>query len=157
MSGNEPEIRRYEGDRDALRPLFGEADDSEQEIDVYLPLGEVLVATDDDRLVGHLQLIDLPGNDLELKSMAVVEEWRGTGVGRALVTEAVRHGRKRERSRMLVATATADIGNLRFYQRLGFRMLRIERNAFGPSTGYPDGIVIDGIPLLDRVWLDRDL
>jgi hypothetical protein len=26
-----------------------------------------------------------------------------------------------------------------------------------PDTGYPDSIVIDGIPLLDRVWLDRSL
>ena len=58
---------------------------------------------------------------------------------------------------MLVATGAADVGNLRFYQRLGFRMLRIERDAFTPATGYPDGIEVDGIPLRDRVWLSRSL
>jgi hypothetical protein len=51
----------------------------------------------------------------------------------------------------------ADVGILRFYQRLGFRLLSIERDAFTPATGYPDAIVIDGIPLRDRVWLSQDL
>ena len=57
--------------------------------------------------------------------------------------------------RVLVATAAADIGNLRFYQRQGFRMRAIERDAFTPATGYPSGLLIDGIELRDRVWLDR--
>ena len=58
---------------------------------------------------------------------------------------------------MVVATAAADIGNLRFYQRQGFRMRSVEPDAFTADTGYPDGIVIDGIPLRDRVWLARAL
>ena len=58
---------------------------------------------------------------------------------------------------LVVATAAADTGNLRFYQRCGFRFTSIERDAFTRATGYPDPIVIDGIPLLDRVWLSRDL
>ncbi len=31
----------------------------------------------------------------------------------------------------------------------------MERDAFGPATGYPPGIAVDGIELRDRVWLDR--
>jgi hypothetical protein len=58
---------------------------------------------------------------------------------------------------LVVATAAADIGNLRFYQRLGFRMRSIERDAFTPATGYPPGLEIDGIELRDRVWLDLPL
>jgi hypothetical protein len=41
---------------------------------------------------------------------------------------------------MVVATAAADIGNLRFYQRCGFRFVSVERDAFVPATGYPDPI-----------------
>lgn len=62
-----------------------------------------------------------------------------------------------ERGRVLVAVDGEDVGNLRFYQRLGFRMLRVERDAFTGAHGYPDGIVVDGIPLRDRVWLSLDL
>ena len=58
---------------------------------------------------------------------------------------------------MVVATAAADIGNLRFYQRCGFRFEAVERDAFIPATGYPDPLEIEGIPLRDRVWLSREL
>jgi len=149
-------IRQYDGDRELLRPMFREADDSEQHIDAYLDLGEVLVAEDDGDLVGHLQLIT-DHDEIELKSLAVVESRRRTGVGRALVQAALEHCRGEAAHRLVVSTAAADIGNLRFYQRLGFRMVRIERDVFGAEAGYPDGIVINGIPLRDRVWLDLDL
>jgi hypothetical protein len=58
---------------------------------------------------------------------------------------------------MIVATAAADIENLCFYQRLGFRMRSIERDAFTPERGYPAGTLVDGIELRDRVWLDQGL
>ena len=45
--------------------------------------------------------------------------------------------------------------DLRFYQRQGFRMPSVERDAFTPATGCPPGLLIDGIELRDRVWLDR--
>lgn len=60
-------------------------------------------------------------------------------------------------SMLLVATAAASTGNLRFYQRLGFRLRSIERDAFTTATGYPAGIRWDGIELRDRVWLDYPL
>jgi hypothetical protein len=40
---------------------------------------------------------------------------------------------------------------------LGFRLLRIECGTFSSKAGYADGIVLDGIPLRDRVWLDLHL
>jgi hypothetical protein len=55
---------------------------------------------------------------------------------------------------VVLATAAADTGVLRFYQRLGFRLLRIERDAFTPAAGYPTELLVDGIRLRDRAWLD---
>ena len=60
-------------------------------------------------------------------------------------------------SRMLVATAAADVGDLRFYKRCGVRFVSLERDAFTPDTGYPEQIMIGGIPLRDRVWLGQSL
>jgi hypothetical protein len=57
----------------------------------------------------------------------------------------------------MVATATADVGNLRFYQRCGFRLRSVERDAFTTERGYPAGLESDGIPVRDRVWLDADI
>jgi GNAT superfamily N-acetyltransferase len=152
------QIEWYDGPRADVRWLFELAEDSRVQLDSYVDLGRVLVARDGDDLVGHLQLVptDNPG-EIELKNMAVAAERRGTGVGRALIDAALAHCRSEDWTVMLVATGAADVGNLRFYQRLGFRMLSVERDAFTPTTGYPDPIVIDGIELRDRVWLSQQL
>jgi predicted N-acetyltransferase YhbS len=118
----------------------------------------VLVAEDNGEVVGHVQLVTTAdASTLELKSMAVADGRRGTGIGRALVESAIEAGQARGATRLVVATATADIDNLRFYQRRGFRMLSIERDAFDAASGYPETIHIDGIPLRDRIWLDQEL
>lgn len=151
-------IRLYDGPRAELRHLFELAEDSAAELDAYLALGRVFVAISEGEVLGHLQLVDAarPGSS-EIKNMAVLEAQRGRGIGRALVSEAVSRARASSWSTLLVATAAADIGNLRFYQRLGFRMLRVERDAFTPASGYPAGTLVDGIELRDRVWLDMTL
>lgn len=156
--GETVEVSRHAGTRSDLRRLFEEAEDSAQELDAYIDDGEVLVAIAGDRVVGHLQLIDSPADRAsEIKNMAVEATYRGRGIGRMLVEAAIDLARARDHSTVTVATASADIGNLRFYQRLGFRMRTIERDAFTPIVGYAAGLMIDGIPLQDRVWLDLQL
>ena len=145
-------IELHTGDREALRPLFELAEDSRAELDPYIGAGEVLVAVEGGERVGHLQLVGE-----EIKNMAVVEAQRGRGVGRALVAAAIQRARDERIDLLRVATGAADTGNLRFYQRLGFRMRSIERDAFTPATGYPPGLEVDGIELRDRVWLDLRL
>jgi ribosomal protein S18 acetylase RimI-like enzyme len=151
-------ISWYEGPRAELRPMFELAEDSKSQLDGYIGLGRVLVASDDDAIAGHLQLIEGPEpGEVELKSLAVLPARQGAGIGRALVAAAIERSAADGRQRMLVSTAAADTGALRFYQRVGFRMASIERDAFTQATGYPQPIVIDGILLQDRVWLSCEL
>ena len=152
------EISWHDGDRDELRPLFELAEDSAAQLAGYLDLGRVLVARRDGGTIGHLQLVPTADDEvIELKNMAVRYEHHGTGVGRALVDAAVSYAEQAGYRRMVVATATADTGNLRFYQRVGFRMQSVDADAFTPDTGYPNRIEIDGIELRDRVWFARTL
>ena len=151
-------VESHTGPRAELRALFEEAEDSAQQLDAYLGAGEVLVAVAAERVIGHLQLIDVPAAGAsEIKNMAVEPGQRGRGIGRMLIRAAIDRTRERSRSRLVVATAAADVGNLRFYQRLGFRLRSVERDAFSPATGYPAATAIDGIRLRDRVWLDLDV
>ena len=78
-------------------------------------------------------------------------------VGRALIDAAVDLVRAQQRSMLVVATAAAGIDTLRFYQRTGFRMRAVERDAFTPAQGYPPDSRLHGIELRDRVWLDRSV
>jgi GNAT superfamily N-acetyltransferase len=151
-------IDRYSEDRAALRSLFEEAEDSQSELDGYIDAGLVLVARLEADLVGHLQLVRTDRPDImELKNMAVTPGLRGSGIGRSLVEAGLAWGAQTGVTQMVVATAAADVDNLRFYQRCGFRLTSVERDAFTRERGYPDAIDIDGIPLRDRVWLDRRL
>jgi hypothetical protein len=34
-------------------------------------------------------------------------------------------------------------------------MTDVVHDAFGADQGYPPGITIDGIPMLDQVWFER--
>jgi GNAT superfamily N-acetyltransferase len=152
------EIDWHTGDRAELRPLFELAEDSQTQMDQYIGLGRILFARRDGAILGQLQLIPGPqSGEIEIKSLGVTPDAQGTGIGRALIDAAVERCVADGWVRLLVSTAAADTGNLRFYQRVGFRMLSVERDAFTPATGYPDPIVIDGIPLRDRVWLSQDL
>jgi GNAT superfamily N-acetyltransferase len=148
----------HAGDRGALRPLFELAEDSAALLDEYVTDGRVLVALLDGETVGHLQLVETGrAGELEIKNMAVREDRQGRGIGALLVRAAIARCTAEGRTSLLVATAAAGTGTLRFYQRQGFRMLSVERDAFTPETGYPAGIAIDGVPLRDRVWLDQPL
>lgn len=151
-------VERHTGSRAALRSLFELAEDSPEQLDAYLDAGRVLVAVEGDRVVGHVQIVVTDRSDeAEIKSMAVLPSHQGRGIGRALVAAAVDLARDEGRSTLVVATAAADTGNLRFYQRLAFRMRSIERDAFTEQTGYAPGLQVEGVPLRDRVWLDRPL
>jgi GNAT superfamily N-acetyltransferase len=150
-------VERYTDTRGELRGLFEEAEDSATALDAYIDVGEVLVARTHDRVVGHLQLVDDGADTSEIKNMAVEAAYRGRGIGRRLLDAAIDLARAKGHATLAVATAAADVGNLRFYQRAGFRLHSIERDAFTPSLGYPVGLMVDGIGLRDRVWLDMDL
>jgi RimJ/RimL family protein N-acetyltransferase len=143
-------VELFCGSRSELLPLFLEADDSLTEITSYMELGEVLVVRDEGRIIGHVQLIQY-ASDWEIRSIAVIESKRGQGVGSALAHVAVDRAFRSGGARVRVRTATADIGNLRFYQRVGFRMERVDRDVFSIERGY-SMCEIDGIPLLDQIW-----
>ena len=109
---------------------------------------------DDHDPVGHLQIVPTEHHDVaEIKNIAVHPGHARRGIGRALVGRAIEVARAEGCSSLVVSTAAADIGNLRFYQRLGFRLTWIEHDAFTAENGYPSGFEIDGIELRDAVHL----
>jgi GNAT superfamily N-acetyltransferase len=152
------EISWYPSSRRKLWELFALAEESCAVIEELIDQGRVLVASLSDEIVGCLQLLDPDTEgEIELAILAVAEEHQGRGIGMALVERAIAETREQGLRTMRVGTSSADISNLRFYQRRGFRMLRIERDAFTRADGYRDGITTDGIPLRDRVWLNLAL
>jgi GNAT superfamily N-acetyltransferase len=151
-------VEEYAGSHRDLLWSFREAEDSEELLDRYVDLGRVWVVRDHAGDVkGHLQVVPRDGSVWEVTNTAVSPDARGRGYGRLLLEHAVEEARRAGVRSVMLATGAADVGNLRFYQRCGFRMTRIVPDAFGPDTGYPDPIWIDGILLRDQVWFERTL
>jgi lactoylglutathione lyase len=153
-------IEWHGGERAELRELFELADDSSVQLERYIDLGRVLVALDDctGEVMGHLQLIPTAQAGVEeLKSLSVRAPFRRRGVGRALVDRAIETCRVEQAAAVTLTTAVADLDNLRFYQRCGFRASSIERDAFTPESGYRPGLSAFGIPLRDAIRFDLSL
>lgn len=142
--------------RDALLPLFRLADDSESQVRSYYQSGELFALTDADGDAMALALV-VPGEDgdAELKSVAVAPDWQRRGVGRRLIAAVLSELRRAGYRRVTVVSANTAIGELAFYQKVGFRLWRIERDLFSPARGYPEGLTENGIALRDGIWLEQ--
>lgn len=151
-------IEQYTGSHRDLDWSFRQADDSDELLHAYIDLGRVWVARSAaGEVIGHLQAVPRGEEVWEVTNTAVVESQRGRGTGRALLERAIDEARATGAHRLILATGTADVGNLRFYQRCGFRMTRVVQDVFTPVNGYPPGLEVDGIPLRDQVWFEHVL
>lgn len=151
-------VEQYHHGRDILLPLFRLADDSDKQLLAYYREGDLFVARVETAIIGHAQVVGTAEErEFELKNIAVQPDWQGKGAGRLLLASVIGHCVACDGAKLIVSTATADIDNLRFYQRQGFRMDRIVRDAFGPAQGYADGLSIKGIPIRDQIIFSMDI
>jgi ribosomal protein S18 acetylase RimI-like enzyme len=144
--------------RDAYLPLFYLADDSVEQVLSYYQTG-TLFALDgaDGTPVGIILAIDDADGSVELKAVAVDELLHGQGVGTRMLLTTLERLRARGAKRVVVGTSSAGIGQLAYYQKAGFRLTSIERDFFTPERGYGEGILENGIPVRDMVWMDQEL
>ena len=150
-------IALHEGSRRELWSLFELADGSATAIGEYLDHGVVHVATSGATAVGHSQVIEVEPGICELRSLAVLPGHRQKGLGTRLVARSVSWLRERSVLRLVVGFPAANLDVLGFYQRLGFRLLRVDRDAYGPELGYSEELHTNGIRVRDRVWLELGL
>lgn len=150
--------------RDRYLPLLRLADDSADAIRGYYQTGWLYGLVDrtgrgDERSpLGHILVVRAESASVaELKSVAIAESRQGQGLGRYLVTQVLARLRAEGVTRAVVGTSNASLDNLAFYQKLGFRLWRIDRDYFSPARGYGPELSEDGIPVRDMVWMDMAL
>ena len=155
MTPNAPEgdrIEWHDGARTPLLHLFELADDSRAQIDSYIDFGRVVVARNEKGdAVGHLQLVPASPDTVEVKSIAVQEDHQRRGIGGRLINRALTVCRDEGARMVTVTTATADLENLRFYQRCGFRATAITHDVFTEAHGYPPQLEANGIAVRDSI------
>jgi ribosomal protein S18 acetylase RimI-like enzyme len=93
-------------------------------------------------------------DEAEIMNIAVALEHQRSGIGRAMVEFAAELAKVRGATKMLVGTGNSSLGELRFYQRLGFRITGVSRDYF---RDYDPPIFEQGIRCIDMVHLSREL
>ena len=145
-------------ERERFLPLLLLADESLQQVRSYMQRGELYAFVGHDAVaVGIVLTLPAEQNSVELKAVAVDTTQQNRGIGRRMLAAVFDELRRRGVQRAVVGTANAGIGQLAFYQKAGFRLLRIERDFFSPARGYPAVMEENGIRLRDMVWMDMEL
>jgi len=130
------------------------ADESEEIVKEYINAGEMFAIHCEGHIVGVALFTFHPKEVVELKNIAIIEDYRGKGIGKLAVQKAFHIYKVKALHKMIVGTANSSIDNLAFYQKLGFRMAEIKRDFF---KKYPTPIYENGIRALDMVILEIDL
>ena len=145
-------------ERERFLPLLLLADESLQQVRSYMHSGELYAFVGYDAVaVGIVLTIPAEQDSVELKAVAVDTTQQNRGIGRRMLAAVIEELRRRGVRRAVVGTANAGIGQLAYYQKAGFRLLRIERDFFSPARGYPAIMEDNGIRLRDMVWMDLEL
>jgi len=138
-------------ERERFLPLLLLADESLQQVRSYMQRGELYAFVGRDEVaVGIVLTIPAAQGGVELVSVAVDTTQQNRGIGRRMLAAVLDELRRR-------GVRRAGIGQLAYYQKAGFRLLRIERDFFSPARGYPAVMEDNGIRLRDMVWMDLEL
>jgi ribosomal protein S18 acetylase RimI-like enzyme len=142
--------------REAYLPLLLLADPSREKVRTYLFDGELYAwKTEEEETVGVIHLLELEERAVEVKNMAAREAYQGQGHGKRLMEAVLKKLKERGVGEVIVRTGNSSIGNLAFYQKLGFRMMGIEHGYF--EREYAEPIFENGIRCRDRIHLIHPL
>jgi ribosomal protein S18 acetylase RimI-like enzyme len=142
--------------RDAYLPLLLLADPSEEIVRSYLDQGELYAwLTEEEETIGVIHLLESQERVVEVKNISVRDRYQGQGHGKQMMEAALKLLKERGYRQVTVATGNSSIGNLAFYQKLGFRMSAIDHDYF--VRHYQEPIFENGIRCRDRIHLSRSL
>ncbi len=141
--------------RDRFMGLLLLADPSPTMVRVYLERGYLFALYEQDKPYGVIHLDPYNSEVIEIKNIAVQEESQGRGYGKRLIQYTIKRCRHDGYKKIVVGTGNSSIGNLAFYQKLGFRFVSIVRDFF--TDHYDQPIIEDGIQCRDMVVLEMDL
>jgi DNA-3-methyladenine glycosylase I len=113
-----------------------------------------------DGLVGRVGLVTYRLEDDQCEIVSLDSLAEGQGIGTALLAAVEQAARSASCRRLWLITTNDNLPALRFYQKRGFGLVAVHRNALDlsrrlkpeiPETGR------DGIPLRDEIELEKDL
>lgn len=147
----EIEIRKLTKNEEIPYNLFLLADPSIEVINEYIHRGDCYAAYINKSLVGGFIMIRTRPLTLELVNVAVIETYRGKGIGKRLILSAIEIARKANTKILEVGTGNSSINQLALYQKCGFRIIGVDKDFF--KIHYKEKIIENEIECIDMIRL----
>ena len=106
------------------------------------------------KIIAAFCLLGVDDSTLEIKNIAVIDDFRNSGVGSEIL-RFIKRIYAETFSTIIVGTADNGINQIRFYERNGFEKFDTIKNFF--IENYPDPIYENGIRLKDMILLKYNL
>lgn len=104
-------------------------------------------------VVGVCGVLQRTAQEWEIMNIAVKDSYEGQGIGSKLLDEVLQQLKQYKAKVVTVATGNSSLGALAFYQKHGFRIVRIEHDHF--TTHYEQPIIENGIICRDQIILQK--
>lgn len=144
---------KYTGNkRDQYMRLFLIGDEDESKVREYINQSCLFLAEQSNTAVAVAIVVPTSdGNVGELKNIAVDAKAQGQGIGSKMIAYVFEQARDRYNT-ILVGTGDADVQNILFYLKNGFRFSGIKKDFFDE---YKEQIISNGVVLKDMVLLTK--
>lgn len=131
------------------------ADETNETIDRYINNSEIFVLEKKNNIIAIYVLQSKDKDCIEIKNIAVDEDYQGIGIGKFLLKDAEIRAKKGGFKTMIIGTAEAAIKQLDLYQKIGFEIFDIRKNFF--INNYPEPIYENGRLCKHMVMLKKQL
>ncbi|MEK4080602.1 GNAT family N-acetyltransferase [Solibacillus silvestris] len=149
------EIKRLEKQEKVPLELLLLADPSKIIVEDYVAKGECFIAENEEQTIGVYVLLPTRPQTVEIVNVAVAENYQGKGIGKLLVSHAIRVAKTQGYKTIEIGTGNSSIGQLALYQKCGFRIVSVDHNYF--IKHYSEEIYENGIQCIDMIRLSQDL
>lgn len=124
-------------------------------VEDYVAKGECFIAENEEQTIGVYVLLPTRPQTVEIVNVAVAEDHQGKGIGKLLVSHAIRIAKTQGYKTIEIGTGNSSIGQLALYQKCGFRIVSVDHNYF--IKHYSEEIYENGIQCIDMIRLSQDL
>lgn len=139
--------------REEYMPLLLIGDEQEEMVRRYLDRCELWLLSEDGEVRALCAVTDEGCGTLELKNIAVYQEFQHRGYGRKLIDFICRHY-SGNFSRLMAGTGDSPL-TVPFYEKCGFVHTRTVKNWFTENYDHP--IFEEGVQLRDMLIFEKDL
>lgn len=149
------EIKRLEKHEKVPMELLLLADPSRSIVEYYIAKGDCFIAVSKEKIIGVYVLLPTRPKTVEIVNVAVAENHQGKGIGKLLVSHAIRIAKTQGYKTIEIGTGNSSIGQLVLYQKCGFRIVSVDQNYF--IKHYSEEIYENGIQCIDMIRLSKEL